>query len=145
MWTNIPDLFLTEETVTCDTLLLSCGLIPENELSDSLGVEMNPATNGPKVNESLETDREGVFACGNVLHVHDLVDYVSEEAAQAGRRAAAFLDGRLEKTKRNSHTGRGRRAVYGSGILGHREDGGDPGGSLPGGECIQGCCHRDFL
>ena len=90
----------TEETVTCDTLLLSCGLIPENELSDSLGVEMNPATNGPKVNESLETDREGVFACGNVLHVHDLVDYVSEEAAQAGRRAAAFLDGRLEKTKR---------------------------------------------
>lgn len=90
----------TEETVTCDTLLLSCGLIPENELSDSLGVEMNPATNGPKVNESLETDREGVFACGNVLHVHDLVDYVSEEAAQAGRRAAAFLNGRLEKTKR---------------------------------------------
>lgn len=90
----------TEEVVTCDTLLLSCGLIPENELSDGLGVEMNPATNGPKVNESLETDREGVFACGNVLHVHDLVDYVSEEAAQAGRRAAAFLDGSLEKTER---------------------------------------------
>lgn len=90
----------TEELVTCDTLLLSCGLIPENELSEGLGVEMNPATSGPKVNESLETDREGVFACGNVLHVHDLVDYVSEEAAQAGRRAAAFLDGRLEKAER---------------------------------------------
>lgn len=87
----------TEEEVTCDTLLLSCGLIPENELSGNLGVEMNPATNGPKVNESLETDREGVFACGNVLHVHDLVDYVSEESAQAGRCAAAYLQGRLEK------------------------------------------------
>lgn len=85
----------TEEEIPCDTLLLSCGLIPENELSDSLGVEMNPVTNGPRVNESLETDKEGVFACGNVLHVHDLVDYVSEEAAQAGKRAAAYLGGSL--------------------------------------------------
>ncbi|MCM1058523.1 MAG: NAD(P)/FAD-dependent oxidoreductase [Firmicutes bacterium] len=85
----------TEEEIPCDTLLLSCGLIPENELSGNLGVEMNPVTNGPKVNESLETDKEGVFACGNVLHVHDLVDYVSEEAAQAGKRAAAYLQGRL--------------------------------------------------
>ena len=58
---------------------------------------MNPATNGPFVNESLETDIEGVFACGNVLHVHDLVDYVSEEASWAGRRAAAYLQGSLEK------------------------------------------------
>lgn len=86
----------TEEEIPCDTLLLSCGLIPENELSDSLGVEMNPVTNGPRVNESLETDKEGVFACGNVLHVHDLVDYVSEEAAQAGKRAAAYLGGSLQ-------------------------------------------------
>ena len=85
----------TEEEIACDTLLLSCGLIPENELSGNLGVEMNPVTNGPKVNESLETDKEGVFACGNVLHVHDLVDYVSEEATQAGKRAAAYLQGRL--------------------------------------------------
>lgn len=85
----------TEEEIKCDTLLLSCGLIPENELSETLGVEMNPATRGPKVNESLETDRDGVFACGNVLHVHDLVDYVSEEAHQAGKRAAAYLQGRL--------------------------------------------------
>lgn len=86
----------TEEEIKCDTLLLSCGLIPENELSETLGVEMNPATKGPKVNESLETDREGVFACGNVLHVHDLVDYVSEEAFQAGKRAAAYLQGKLD-------------------------------------------------
>ena len=90
----------TEEEIKCDTLLLSCGLIPENELSESLGVEMNPVTKGPKVNESLETDKEGVFACGNVLHVHDLVDYVSEEAAQAGKRAAAYLQGRLREIKR---------------------------------------------
>lgn len=86
----------TEEEILCDTLLLSCGLIPENELSGNLGVKMNPVTNGPVVNESLETDREGVFACGNVLHVHDLVDYVSEEAAQAGKRAAAYLKGELK-------------------------------------------------
>ncbi len=85
----------TEEEIACDTLLLSCGLIPENELSGSLGLAMCPATNGPLVNESLETDREGVFACGNVLHVHDLVDYVSEEAGCAGRRAAAYLKGEL--------------------------------------------------
>lgn len=90
----------TEEEIACDTLLLSCGLIPENELSVSLGVKMNPVTNGPLVNESLETEREGVFACGNVLHVHDLVDYVSEEAAQAGRRAAAYLKGELKRVRR---------------------------------------------
>ncbi|MBQ1897649.1 MAG: FAD-dependent oxidoreductase, partial [Ruminococcus sp.] len=68
----------TEERYTCDTLLLSCGLIPENELSTAAGVELSPITNGPVVNESLETNIKGVFACGNVLHVHDLVDYVSE-------------------------------------------------------------------
>ncbi len=90
----------TEEEVACDTLLLSCGLIPENELSESLGTAMNPATGGPLVDESLETDREGVFACGNVLHVHDLVDYVSEEAASAGRNAAAYLQGRLAEKGR---------------------------------------------
>ena len=67
----------TEEDYTCDTLLLSVGLIPENELSNGMGVEMNRVTSGPVVNESLETNIEGVFACGNVLHVHDLVDFVS--------------------------------------------------------------------
>ena len=83
----------TEERYTCDTLLLSCGLIPENELSTAAGVQLNPVTNGPVVNESLETNIEGVFACGNVLHVHDLVDYVSEEAAKAGVTASRFTRG----------------------------------------------------
>lgn len=81
----------TEEEFSCDTLLLSVGLIPENEISRGMGVEINPVTSGPRVNESLETNLEGVFACGNVLHVHDLVDYVSEEATAAGRNAAAYV------------------------------------------------------
>ena len=91
----------TEEFYSCDTLLLSVGLIPENELSRGMGVEMSPVTNGPIVNESLETNVEGVFACGNVLHVHDLVDFVSEEAKAAGRNAADYVkrkDG-YEKTE----------------------------------------------
>lgn len=81
----------TEEYIPCDTLLLSCGLIPENELSVGLGVSLNPVTSGPLVNESLETNVPGVFACGNVLHVHDLVDYVSEEAKKAGEKAAEYV------------------------------------------------------
>ena len=81
----------TEERYECDTLLLSCGLIPENELSRSAGVEMSPITSGPVVNESLETNIPGVFAAGNVLHVHDLVDYVSEEATRAGANAAKYV------------------------------------------------------
>jgi NADPH-dependent 2,4-dienoyl-CoA reductase/sulfur reductase-like enzyme len=81
----------TEEYITCDTLLLSVGLIPENELSRGMGVEIDRITSGPIVNESLETNIEGVFACGNVLHVHDLVDYVSEEAAIAGSNAAKYI------------------------------------------------------
>ena len=81
----------TEEVIPCDTLLLSCGLLPENELSQAIGVELSPVTGGPKVNESLETNIPGVFAAGNVLHVHDLVDYVSEEAANAGKHAAEYV------------------------------------------------------
>lgn len=81
----------TEEEYSCDTLLLSVGLIPENELSREMGVEMNTVTSGPKVNESLETNIEGIFACGNVLHVHDLVDFVSQEAGAAGRNAAEYV------------------------------------------------------
>ena len=84
----------TEEEYSCDTLLLSVGLIPENELSRGMGVEMSRVTSGPVVNESLETNIEGVFACGNVLHVHDLVDFVSEEAAAAGKNAAAYVKGK---------------------------------------------------
>lgn len=83
----------TEEYYSCDTLLLSCGLIPENELSREMGVDMNPVTGGPVVDDSLETSIPGVFACGNVLHVHDLVDFVSEEAAQAGEQAAKYIRG----------------------------------------------------
>ena len=81
----------TEVHYDCDTLLLSCGLIPENELSRGMGVDISPITNGPVVDESLQTSIPGVFAAGNVLHVHDLVDYVSEEAAAAGRAAVRYL------------------------------------------------------
>ncbi len=84
----IPGTFQRYE---CDTLLLSCGLIPENELSKQANVEMSPITSGPIVDESLETNVEGIFACGNVLHVHDLVDFVSEEAALAGKNAAKYV------------------------------------------------------
>ncbi len=87
----------TEERYTCDTLLLSCGLIPENELSRSAGIHINSITSGPVVSDALETSADGVFACGNVLHVHDLVDYVSQEAAAAGKNAARFL--RKNKTR----------------------------------------------
>lgn len=86
----------TEIHYPCDTLLLSCGLIPENEISSDCGVALNPVTSGPIVNESLETNQEGVFACGNVLHVHDLVDYVSGEAKEAGENAARYC---MEKTQ----------------------------------------------
>ena len=88
----------TEEFYECDTLLLSCGLIPENELSRGMGVEIDRVTNGPVVNESLETSIPGVFACGNVLHVHDLVDYVSEEAGKAGINAAKFALGQMTES-----------------------------------------------
>ena len=84
----------TEIHYDCDTLLLSCGLLPENELSRGMGVTISPVTNGPIVDESLQTSIPGVFAAGNVLHVHDLVDFVSEEAAAAGRAAVRYLANR---------------------------------------------------
>lgn len=88
---NLKPIPGTEEYVSCDTLLLSCGLIPENELSESAGARMDPVTSGPVVNARLQTTAEGVFACGNVLHVHDLVDNVSKEAVEAGANAAAYV------------------------------------------------------
>jgi NADPH-dependent 2,4-dienoyl-CoA reductase/sulfur reductase-like enzyme len=88
----------TEEYISCDTLLLSVGLLPENELSQGAGVDINPVTSGPLVDDRLETSTEGIFACGNVLHVHDLVDYVSEEASMAGVSAATFLKEGQKKT-----------------------------------------------
>ncbi len=84
----IPESF---EYIPCDTLLLSCGLIPENELTKDAGISLDRVTNGAVVDGDRETEIEGVFACGNVLHVHDLVDYVSEEAAIAGRAAVRFI------------------------------------------------------
>lgn len=81
----------TEVTFDCDTLLLSCGLIPENELSIGAGITLSPATSGAVVNDRFETSIRGIFACGNVLHVHDLVDYVSAESTKAGHAAAAYI------------------------------------------------------
>ena len=78
----------TEKEYKCDTLLLSCGLLPENELSRKADLELSRVTNGPVVSDSLETSIPGIFACGNVLHVHDLVDFVSSEASIAGKSAA---------------------------------------------------------
>lgn len=89
----------TKEYISCDTLLLSVGLIPENELSKEMGISIEAATAGPIVDESLETSIDGVFACGNVLHVHDLVDYVSDEAKSAGENAARYLNGQLAKKR----------------------------------------------
>ena len=82
----------TEEEVKCDTLLLSVGLIPENELSRNMGIQMSRATRGAVVSDNLETSCPGVFACGNVLHVHDLVDNVSKEAVEAGKHAAEYIN-----------------------------------------------------
>lgn len=88
---NLKPIKGTEVTYTCDTFLLSCGLIPENELSSNINIKMNEITKGPLVNESLECNIKGIFACGNVLHVHDLVDFVSKEAYIAGKSASDYV------------------------------------------------------
>ena len=87
----------SEEYISCDTLLLSCGLIPENELTKGAGITLDRVTGGASVNGERETEIEGIFACGNVLHVHDLVDYVSEESAIAGKAAAKYIQGKANK------------------------------------------------
>jgi hypothetical protein len=87
----------TEQYIPCDTLLLSVWLIPENELSRKADVKLSPVTSGPVVNNSLETSNEGIFACGNVLHVHDLVDNVTLESENAGRNAASYINGQLSR------------------------------------------------
>lgn len=87
----------TREYIPCDTLLLSVGLIPENELTESAGIALNRITNGASVDQDRQTEIDGIFACGNVLHVHDLVDYVSEEAEIAGKCAAEYILGNAEK------------------------------------------------
>lgn len=83
----------TEEFIECDTLLLSVGLLPENEVSRKAKVKLSDITGGPEVDESMQTDRDGIFACGNVLHVHDLVDNVTIESYNAGRNAANYVKG----------------------------------------------------
>jgi NADPH-dependent 2,4-dienoyl-CoA reductase/sulfur reductase-like enzyme len=87
----------TEKEYECDTVLLSVGLIPENELSKLADVELDKKTGGPVVNESMETSVEGIFACGNVVHVHDLVDFVTEESRRAGKNAARYVKGEFKR------------------------------------------------
>ncbi len=87
----------TEKEYECDTVLLSVGLIPENELSKLAGVELDRKTSGPIVNESMETSVEGIFACGNVVHVHDLVDFVTDESRRAGMNAARYVNGEFNR------------------------------------------------
>ncbi len=92
----------TAEEISCDCLLLSVGLLPENELSKQAGVNLSPITGGAEVGENMMTNLDGVFSCGNVLHVHDLVDFVSEESAHAGKCAVEYINGKTsgkEKTK----------------------------------------------
>ena len=102
----------TEKQISCDTLLLSVGLIPENELSLTAGVKLSPVTSGPVVNSRFETSVPGIFSCGNVLHVHDLVDYVSRESMQAGRAAAALLtEGRQAADRVAVRDGQGVRGT----------------------------------
>ncbi|MCD6121761.1 MAG: FAD-dependent oxidoreductase [Spirochaetales bacterium] len=102
----------TEELYKCDTLLLSVGLIPENELSKEAGIEIDPATGGPLVNESMETSVGGIFACGNVVHVHDLVDYVTEESRRAGKSAAQFVAKELAADGASIRTEHGEGVKY---------------------------------
>lgn len=87
----------SEEYIPCDTLLLSVGLIPENELTKNAGLSLSAVTSGAEVDQYRQTEKSGIFSCGNVLHVHDLVDFVSEEAEIAGRSAAAYVNGGLEQ------------------------------------------------
>jgi len=102
----------TQQRIACDTLILSVGLIPENELSKTCGVDLNQITGGAVVKENLETSVQGIFACGNALHVHDVVDYVSLEAQKAGKSVAEYVLGKQRKVKRiQTEAGNGVRYV----------------------------------
>jgi NADPH-dependent 2,4-dienoyl-CoA reductase/sulfur reductase-like enzyme len=108
--------------IACDTVLLSVGLVPENELSRNAGIEIQPTTNGPWVDSMLMTSLPGVFACGNVLHVHDLVDYVVEEAQRAGANAAAWLSGYRPSREIRIKTGSNIRYVLPARLNPEREN-----------------------
>ncbi len=102
----------TERMIRCDTLILSVGLIPENELSEAAGMVLDPATGGPVVNERMETSIPGIFACGNVVHVHDLVDYVTEMGELAGKGAANYALGKLPPLARKMVLKAGQNVRY---------------------------------
>ncbi len=102
----------TEEYVECDTLLLSVGLIPENELSKGCGVEIDSSTSGPVVNEHMQTSVEGIFACGNTVHVHDLVDFVTAESLRAGENAAKYVQGKRTAQPKHITLRPGNRVRY---------------------------------
>lgn len=102
----------TEQTLECDTLLLSVGLIPENEITKNAGIAIDTRTSGPIVNEAMETNVKGIFACGNVVHVHDLVDFVSEEGQKAGRSAAKFIKNELKEGQVVTEIKNGDRVNY---------------------------------
>ena len=107
-----------EKRITCDTLLLSIGLIPENELSKTCSVELSSVTGGAIVDENLETSVPGIFACGNALHVHDVVDFVTLEAERAGKSAAEYILGKPRKVGRiRVEAGSGIRYVLPHNIL----------------------------
>ncbi|MBR5518877.1 MAG: FAD-dependent oxidoreductase [Clostridia bacterium] len=101
-----------EEFVACDTVLFSVGLIPENELSKKAAVEISPVTNGPIVNQHMQTSKEGIFACGNVVHVNDLVDNVSAESEQAGKYAARYAMGKFPASKKDITVKTGNNVRY---------------------------------
>jgi len=102
----------TEQTLECDTLLLSVGLIPENEITKNAGIDIDRRTSGPLVNEAMETNVKGIFACGNVVHVHDLVDFVSEEGGKAGRSAAKYIQHLLVEGQEVTEIKNGSRVNY---------------------------------
>lgn len=104
---NLKPIPESERFIECDTLLLSVGLIPENELTSAVGISIDRVTSGAVVDEYRETDHEGIFACGNVLHVHDLVDFVTQESQIAGEGAANYIKGKKEKAKYISTKGVG--------------------------------------
>lgn len=109
----------TERIVPCDTLLLSLGLIPENELSVAAGVELDPRTRGAVVDQSLQTGVPGIFACGNVLHVHDLADNVTTESERAGAAAAEWALGGAEGARANAANTSCELTVSPAGIAGY--------------------------
>ncbi len=102
----------TEKHYDCDTLLLSVGLIPENEISENAGIKMDPTTSGPVVNEAMETSAPGIFACGNVVHVHDLVDFVTEESRRAGKNAAKYIKKQIKSEGLITETKPGTGIAY---------------------------------